>query len=332
MIKNKINENDENTYVTCRVCNKKLVRVDGNHIAMHGLNTASYDVRFNTTKEDRIAKTIINKLKFTKDISIEKYGLEEGMKRWNEYRLKQSLKNTFEYKHHKYGWTREQFDEYNRGRACTRDNFIRRYGDEKGCAKWDEYIKLQKYVGCSIEYFKDKLGEIEGQQRYDAVCRSKINNLYNYIKKYGEEKGIDRYKHYIEKKASKSFHSKISQDLFWKIHNNTNNQYFAQKNKEFCIYDNVKCRPFFYDFVDTTSKKCVEFNGDIFHANPLIYKAEDTPNFYNKNISAYDIWEHDNYKIKILESLGYSVIIIWESEYINDPEGCVSRAKKFIYE
>ena len=50
---------------------------------------------------------------------IRKYGEIDGEKKFNDYREKQALTNTFEYKRDKYGWTREQFDEYNKSRRSV---------------------------------------------------------------------------------------------------------------------------------------------------------------------------------------------------------------------
>jgi hypothetical protein len=44
---------------------------------------------------------------------IQKYGKEEGQRRWDEYKAKQALSNTLEYKAEKYGWCKDDFDTYN---------------------------------------------------------------------------------------------------------------------------------------------------------------------------------------------------------------------------
>lgn len=72
---------------------------------------------------------------------VAKYGEEEGKKRWDSYVNKCSVTNTFEYKQEKYGWTKEQFDEYNKSRAVTLALMIKRYGEEEGRMRYDEYCR-----------------------------------------------------------------------------------------------------------------------------------------------------------------------------------------------
>lgn len=52
-----------------------------------------------------------------------KYGKEEGTKRFNDYCEKQRYTNSFEYKQQKQGWTKRQYDEYNKSRAVTLKTF-----------------------------------------------------------------------------------------------------------------------------------------------------------------------------------------------------------------
>ena len=60
----------------------------------------------------------------TEKAMIKKWGIELGKQKWQEYRNKQSEKNKFEYKQNKFGWTKEQFDEFNKSRAVTLKNMI----------------------------------------------------------------------------------------------------------------------------------------------------------------------------------------------------------------
>ena len=66
----------------------------------------------------------------------------------------------------------------------------------------------------------------------------------------------------------------------------------------------------FYDFVIPCKKICIEYNGDVFHANPKLYASEDHPNPYNKSITAKEIWEHDRIKINNIMDRGYRVIVV----------------------
>ena len=66
------------------------------------------------------------------------------------------------------------------------------------------------------------------------------------------------------------------------------------------------------DLVDYDRKIIVEINGDFWHMNPELFESS----YYNKvmNMTAQEIWDREQQKIKRLEELGYKVITIWESE------------------
>jgi len=75
---------------------------------------------------------------------IRRYGEEEGRKKYKEYCERQAYTNSLEYKKEKYGWSEEEFKKYNQSRAVTLENLIKRYGEEEGRKRWQEYVEKQK--------------------------------------------------------------------------------------------------------------------------------------------------------------------------------------------
>ena len=67
-----------------------------------------------------------------------------------------------------------------------------------------------------------------------------------------------------------------------------------------------------YDFA-LPDKILIEVQGDYWHANPLLYKADD---FFARDggITAEEIWRRDAEKKQHAESKGFKVIYIWESD------------------
>ena len=61
--------------------------------------------------------------------------------------------------------------------------------------------------------------------------------------------------------------------------------------------------------------KIIEFNGDAFHANPLLYEDSSKPHPFNKTITAAEIRENDKNRYEYFNNLGFQVLVIWESEY-----------------
>ena len=109
----------------------------------------------------------------------------------------------------------------------------------------------------------------------------------------------------------KGGYSQASQDLFNIInsHFDDNNFQYATKNKEFVI-DRFKV-----DFIDHVTKIVIEYNGDLYHANPSLFKENDKPNPFNKEVLASEIWKKNKIKEQVIKDLGYTLIIIWEQDY-----------------
>ena len=72
---------------------------------------------------------------------------------------------------------------------------------------------------------------------------------------------------------------------------------------------------FIVDEVNFERKLIIEINGDFWHANPTIYDADDKLPHLGGVKLAKDIWERDHKRKKLLEQLGYKVVIIWESDW-----------------
>jgi len=249
------------------------------------------------------------------------YGKHEALKRWDNYIKLQTITNTFQYKNDKYGWTEDQFKEYNKDRSVTLNNLIRRHGLQIGENKYNEYVEKQRFSGCSEDYFKQKYGEIDGKIKFLEINKKKVNNLKNFILRYGNILGKVKYTEYINNRSK--YYSKSSQDLFWKI--KTPNCYFEEYNKEFGVLGETQY--YFYDFVDTDLKKCIEYNGDYWHCNPMLYN-EDYITHYG--ITAKDIWLKDENKINMIKSLGYDIKIVWESEYLLDSNSIINECVEFL--
>ena len=83
-----------------------------------------------------------------------------------------------------------------------------------------------------------------------------------------------------------------------------------------------------YDFVDTVNKICIEFNGDYWHCNPKIYESSWVhPHI---KLSAGEIQNRDNEKIKAIEKRGYKCLVVWEREYNISFDNLIKKCLTFI--
>lgn len=120
-------------------------------------------------------------------------------------------------------------------------------------------------------------------------------------------------------------------------------------NKDECLYGEDKevsiCRNeqftdmqmkkyFLYDF--TYRNKIIEFNGDLYHANPIKYEPEDKP--FSKihaltdriEWTAEQVWNFDIYKNKVATDHGYDVLVIWEHDAKHHLKESLEKAKLFL--
>lgn len=252
----------------------------------------------------------------TKEKTIARYGKEKGEMKWEEYVDFQKTKNTFEYKKEKYGWSRNDFDLFNKTRAVTIENLITKHGEDKGKEIWDKYIQRQSYTN-SLDYYKEKYGE-------NGVVEWL---LYNQHKKKSHSVKYVMMQHGISEKEAKNIilsyfpsgnHSMVEIDFVNKFENAIGyNLEYTAKTKQFCIWDHCTNFPRFYDIADTKLNKIIEFNGDYWHCNP----SKFNPNFVIKQTgkTAKEVWERDYHKINAAIKRGFEVKIVWESDFKKYP-------------
>lgn len=269
----------------------------------------------------------------TKDGLLLRYGDVEGMRRWNEYCKKQSITNTYEYKRDKYGWSKQEFDEYNNSRAVTEENLIKRHGEEEGLKKFNDYKKRQAYAGCKLEYFIEKYGKDEGERRYLDLCKQKVLSSDNFVRKYGKKLGEQKYLNYIKNKRPEFYYSKMSQECFHIICDNLPENrrefiFYGEKNYEYLFHKSGN-NAIFVDFYDSLNKKIIEFHGNYWHCNPTMYDE----NYFHtvRNMYAKEIWESDMIRKEFLmKNFDVEYMVIWEYDYKNNQDEALKEVKKYL--
>lgn len=275
--------------------------------------------------------TLRKRYSITEKSMIAKYGELDGKMRWNEYCQKQAESNTFEYKHKKYGWDKDRFDEYNTSKSITKENCVLRHGKEKGINVWKDYCNKQRIAGCTVEWFISKYGEVDGLKKYDDVCKSKALTLDNFIEKYGIL-GKEKYFDY-KNNSSCNFFSKISQELFNNIFDRVSYDkcYYHDYNKEYGVYLNKLKKYTFLDFYILDTNKAIEFYGDYWHCNPKFYGENYIHKVYNK--TAKDVWKYDRKRLLTLkEEHGIDSLIVWQHDYIKDMNATLDVCLAFLSE
>lgn len=259
---------------------------------------------------------------------VDKLGEEAGEKRYNQITERQAYTASTEYFIKERGLSKQEAEEFHKSRACTLKNFISRYGEEEGKKRWDEYCEREAYAGNKLEYFIEKYGETEGREKYLEVCDKKQLTEENFVRKYGKTEGLKRWAMLTCGRQ----HSMISQVLFKQL-----DEYdpilkakskYGDKNGELHIKINndTAVKNYYADYA--FFNKIIEFNGDVWHANPKKYNADDFITIKNQTVK--EIWEHDKKRIELIESLGYKVKTIWESDYKDNPEKVIKECHEFL--
>jgi len=101
------------------------------------------------------------------------------------------------------------------------------------------------------------------------------------------------------KRKLSSIHKKIKQELFL---------------ESFGFQSEQLVSKYFADELNEEKKIIIEVNGDYVHANPKFYKEDDIIKLPNARYTAKEKWDSDKNKKQVLESLGYKVLVIWESD------------------
>lgn len=297
----------------CENCMEKQFEdfVDKNKLRIYNTCNKYTEYAFDIP-HDEIIKT--NKSKaITLENCILKYGEEKGKDIFLSYCNKQSNKNTFESKHKKYGWTKEQFDSFNKSRAVTLDNLVKKYGEIEGKNKFEAYCNKQRKTK-SKEYVIEKYGE----EYWKNLCKEKGLTLNTFERVYGKQ-GKQKYEEYLNKR--KKYTSNISIKYFNSLLENNseifNNLtiYYGNKN-EFGFFDELTNNYYFIDFCIPELKIAIEFNGNYFHANPMYYN-DNYSNFWHTKQTAKDIWKNDEIKYNAIENKGFKLFVVWEDDINN---------------
>ena len=313
--------------IKCLECGSEVNRIQWTHLKYKCTgklnNCTEYSKKYPGAKiiDENLAKrTAVTEMNL-----IAKYGDVEGKLRWESYRQKQADTNTFAYKQQKYGWTQDQFNEYNKSRSVTVENCIQRHGEVKGLIIWEQYCERQAYSN-SKEYFIEKYGSVDGLTKFLKYNHSKgssgrpediATKLNISLAEATELVIIQKSKFFYSSELEKEFVRLIEGKIGQLDHSSLTTPFGKWSNElsSYVIYD-IK------------HNDCIiEFNGDYWHCNPKLYEANDVG---PRRILAKDIWERDRKKLQTALNYGYRVLTVWESDFKKNKEILIEEVIKWI--
>lgn len=268
------------------------------------------------------------------DKFIERYGIEEGKRLFDEYQAKKSFTNSLAGYIDKYG-EKEGTDRYEqvtrKRQSASLSHFVEKYGQVDGEIKYKE--TNAKKDSSSLKAHIKMYGEEEGRKRYENK-RMLGSPLFCAIKKeYGEEIASEVYSKYKEKKfemvvcdydkvakhktqikrsekLSKGPVSKESKAFFRKLEISLGRKLqYGRKKDELQLVNLATGRYFCYDCVDDISKTIVEFHGVAWHP-----KENDTTWTSPFGVDYHTIRQRDLDKKYLAESKGYNYFVVYSDE------------------
>lgn len=297
-------------YVICKLCNKQMEAIQGRHLTCtHGINSTQYKELFPDAKllPDNYKGGF--RQQQGKHMKEEKYRKMFSEKNKGE-KNKNSKKNT----------TEQQRKERS---PFAKEFYIKRGLSEDIRKQFNINVAKNRTYTTQLQYWKNKGFSHEDAfimlKERQATCR-----LDKFIKRYGEEDGLRKWKERQEKWLNnfpKSNYSKISQQLFKKIYENIYKDfeyvYFAtirdnnKNNEKRLMLINRLILP---DFYVEERGKIIEFDGIYWHKkNP-----ENVIREKNRDDS--------------IKMSGFQVLHVREDEYYKNPEEIIQKCIKFIYE
>lgn len=198
--------------------------------------------------------------------------------------------------------------------------------------------EYKKTKNTCIEYYLSK-GYSYEESEYQLIERQKTFTLEKCIDKYGIDEGTKIFNKRQQDWIKKMFNEntcmaagrsmicdKFIEQLILNINDKKITDEFLYGINEKFIFDNLDKKGKRYDLC--YNKKIIEFYGDFWHCNPKIFKDDDIHKI--KKIKASEIWKQDNRKIKSAHEHNYDVLIIWESDYINNSTDIINKSKLFL--
>lgn len=283
-------------YLICPECGQKVAEITGNHAKMHGLTIDEFKIKH----EWNYVQCEKKRQKHIENNPFKGHGGKLSP-------FSKKNKNYDPEWHKKFSEKHSEFQKNNENNPFCRE----------------AYNSDEEYKRSQAKFTLEKCIERHGKERGQEIWKDRQNRWQETLTLKSQEEIYSINK----RKVQFSGYSKISQDLFDAI--GIKKSRYATNGGEYRVKLG-KGKHVSLDYM--VGNKVIEFNGDKWHANPKIYSRDDkiTINKRFKNVCPEEIWEKDADRIKEIESLGYEVMIVWESEYKKSKKEIIEKCLEFL--
>ena len=181
---------------------------------------------------------------------------------------------------------------------------IQRMNDNKR-----ESMKTERYRKNLSIAMKKYAQTDEGKKRLSekpVTARMKLSNFQRWVEKFGLEEATKKQLDWQSKNIlpSKSRNTKCELQVADLL-----------STAGISFIKQLHVPRYYCDFYLPQHKLIIEVNGDYWHANPNKFSENDV--IGGKKLLAREIWANDHKKIESLKSMGYNVLVLWESDVKN---------------
>ena len=294
-------------YVVCKICGYVCSQLNNSHLMnSHGISVDEYRKMY-PDAQLMAQKHIDTYLAVYNNPSSHKNRSDEDIKKNSPF-----CKEFYEERGLTEDDRRNFINDVNANRDPNSFASTMRYYTSRGYTI-EEALRIRKErYGFTMEKAIEKYGEEKGRELFLGRQAKWIESMY------GDNKTCYTKSHVSE--VSKRFIKDVLEDEI-------DNEIYKHGKSEFQIKGDYHV--YKYDLTNIETKRIIEFNGDLWHGNPLIYEATDK-NKVN-GVVYKDKWEYDRIKNETAEKEGYEVMIVWEFDYNNFKDKVIQEAKDFIF-
>jgi len=182
----------------------------------------------------------------------------------------------------------------------------------------------------AVFWIKKGYSEVDTKNK---VIENQKRGKYFFIKKYGEEKGIQKWQdrqikwmNSMKKSSMVLGHSAIADDLFQQVAIYHPDIHYGKNEKEIKVNGKV----YWLDCLLEEKKLVIEFYGDYWHGNPSIYNDTYEIKRGNKTFTVMETHEADRLRVDNIGSRGYQVKVVWENDYRKNKEAIIQECIAFL--
>ncbi len=293
----------------------------------HRRTKKEYWIKYHNKTETEAIQIIKEQNTHTEKTFIKRFGVDEGKAKWDDYRARcvKGAKKTFATKDKQFFLEKTLGSvEYWLKRGHTpeeakinSDLHLEKLRDNH----WEKRKKNPKWRETLNSQFEYWLKKTNGDVKEAKKLYKNRQNTFSKIKCIERHGEIEGKRVFLARQAKwlaslpKANHSKIADKFFGMLVELTKSGTYAKHGGELFLSDydnNIRC---FYDF--TFENIVVEFQGDIWHANPEMFDKNDKPNPFN-DLTSEEIWNKDLKKKELAEKNGYKVLYVWEKSVYNN--------------